>query len=68
VRLGHVLFSQFTQALFAVDAHEDSSHQGDQRLIGADIRCRLLAADVLLAGGQRQTERAISVRIGGFAH
>ena len=50
--LGQILFGQFLQPDFAVDGHEDVDHQRHQRLIGADIRSRLLAPNMLLAGGQ----------------
>ena len=68
MRLGQVLLRQFAQAFLAVDRHEDRRHQGDQRLIGADVGRRLLAADVLLARRQRQAERAIAARVLGLAH
>ena len=35
MRLGQILLSQFAQALLAVDAHEHSAHQRNQRLIEA---------------------------------
>src|SRR5207248_5053467 len=44
----------------------DGVHRGDdgeQRLRGADVARRLLAADVLLAGLQRHPERALSLRV-----
>ena len=67
VRLRQILHRQFAQALLAVDRHENRRHQGDQRLIGADIGSGFLAADVLLAGRQRQTKRAIAAGVLGFA-
>ena len=38
---------------------KDRRHQRDERLVGADVRGRLFAADVLLARGQRQNKAAI---------
>ena len=53
--------------MLAVDRQEDGRHQGDQRLVGADVRGRLLAADVLLAGAERQDEAALAVAVLGLA-
>ena len=58
---------QLLQPFAAVDRHEDAAHQRDQRLVGADVRGRLLAADVLLAGGEREHESALAVAVAGFA-
>ncbi len=66
-RLRQILLGQFLQPDFAVDRHEDVDHQRDQRLIGADIRSRLLAADVLLARRQRQHESAPALLVDGLA-
>ena len=41
--------------------------ESDQRLVGADVRGRLLAADVLLAGGERQHESALAVAVARLA-
>ena len=41
--------------------------QRAQHGAGADVRCRLLAADVLLAGGERQDEAALTLRVDGLA-
>ena len=51
----------------AVDGHEDGRHQRDQRLVGADVRGGLLAADVLLARGEREHEAALAVAVDGLA-
>ena len=52
IGLGQIVLGEFANAFLAVDRQEDGRHQRDQCLIGADVRGRLFAADVLLAGGQ----------------
>ena len=47
----------------AVDGHEDVDHQRHQGLVGADIRGRFLAADVLFARGQGKTQTTLAVAI-----
>ena len=64
--LGEVLLGELAQALFAVDGEEDGDHQGDERLVGADVGGRLFAADVLLAGGEGEDEAALAVRCPWF--
>ena len=59
IGLGQVVLGQFAHALFAVNRQKDRRHQRHQRLIGADVRGRLLAADVLLPRSQRQNKSAI---------
>ena len=66
--LRQVLLRQFPQADLAVHSHKDVHHQRYQRLIGADVRSRFLAADVLLARCQRQHETALAVFVDGLAH
>src|SRR6185295_13239879 len=66
-RLCQILFSQFLQPNLAVDGHENVDHQSDQRLVGADIRRRLFATDVLLASGQGQNESALAIAICSLA-
>src|SRR5271165_421111 len=68
MRFRQVLLGQLFQSFAAVHGHEDAAHQRDQRLIGADVRGRLLATDVLLAGGKRQHESALAVAIASLAH
>ena len=48
-------------------AQVDDAGERVQRLGGADVRGRLLAADVLLAGLQREHEAAAPVEVGGGA-
>src|ERR1700740_3578556 len=42
------------------------SGEGTQRLVGADVRRRLLAADVLLASRKREDEAAAPFRVHGL--
>src|SRR5271170_4752067 len=65
--LSEVMLGQLTDAFFAVDGEEDGGHEGDERLIGADVRCGLFAADVLLACGEREDESTEAVAVGGLA-
>ena len=48
-------------------AEVDDPGERVQRLRGADVRGRLLAADVLLAGLQREHEPALAVQVAGLA-
>ena len=48
-------------------AQVDDSGQGVERLSSADVRGGLLAADVLLAGLQREHEAALAVEVRGLA-
>src|SRR6476660_561174 len=64
--LCQILLGQFLQPSLAVDGHEDVDHQGNQRLIGADIRSRLFAPDVLLTSGQGQNETPLAIAIRGL--
>ncbi len=68
VGLRQVLPGEFAQALLAIDGHEDGRHQGDQRLVGADVGRRLLAPDMLLARGERQAIGPLAARVLGLAH
>ena len=58
LRLGQVLLGHFAQALLAQQAQVHGRRQRAQRLVGADVRGGLFAADVLLARRQRQAESA----------
>ena len=62
-----VVLRQILQTFLAVHGHEDADHERDQRLVGADVRRRLLAADVLLAGGKREHESALAVAVVSLA-
>src|SRR5258708_31099973 len=68
MRFRQVLFGEFAQALLAVNGHEDSCHQRDERLVGADVRRGFLAANMLLSRRQRQAKSAISARVLGLAN
>ena len=67
-RLRQILLGQLFQSNFAVDRHENVDHQRDQRLVGADIRSRLLAPDVLLARSQSEHESAPALLVDRLAH
>ena len=56
------------QALLAQQAHIDRGGQGQETLVGADVRGGLFAADVLFAGGEGQYVSALSARIYRFTH
>ena len=62
--LGQVVLRQFANAFLSVHGEEDGRHQCHQRLVGADIRSRLLAPNVLFAGREREHKAAIAVVIG----
>ncbi len=66
--LGQILFGKLLQPDFAVDRHKDIDHQRHQRLIGANIRRRLLPPDVLLSRRQRQHETALSLLVRRLTH
>ena len=67
IGLGQVVLGQFADAFFAVDGEKDRRHQRDQSLIGADVRGRFFAADMLLARGEGQNEAAIPCPVDGLA-
>jgi len=67
VSFGKVLFGEFAQTLFAENAHVDSGHQGEQGLVGTDVRSGFFAADVLFASGEGETEGAVTGSVGGFS-
>jgi hypothetical protein len=60
-------FTELDQALAPEPRQVDDPGERVERLRRADVRCRLLAADVLLAGLQRQHEAAPAVDIDGLA-
>src|SRR5215831_8400835 len=45
----------------------DGGSKSTERLIGADVRSGFLAANVLLAGGEREDETALSCGVNGLA-
>ena len=55
------------QPLAAEQRQVDRGAQRDQALVGADVRGRLLAPDVLLAGLQREHEAAAALLVHGLA-
>ena len=59
--------AQLAEALAAEPGEVDRRRQRVQRLRGADVVGRLLAADVLLAGLQGEDEAAAAVDVVGFA-
>ncbi len=54
------------EPVFAEQREVHRKGESAQALIGADIRGRLFAADVLFAGGQGQDEPALAIGIHGF--
>ena len=62
-----VLPGHLPQPLLAQGLQEDRRPQGAEGLVGADVRGGPLAADVLLAGGQRQDEAAPAVLVDRLA-
>src|SRR5258708_33834065 len=66
-RLRKILFGQLLQPNFAVNVHEDVDHQRDQCLVGANVRGRLFAANVLLAVGQSEYKTALATPVGGWS-
>src|SRR5208283_1442052 len=60
-RLRQVLLGQFFQSDLTVDRHEDVDHERNQGLVGANVRGRFLAADVLLASCEREHESSTAL-------
>ena len=60
--------SDGAQTLGAVVHGVHAGHDGEQRLGGADVGRGLLAADVLLAGLERQTQGRLALAVHGDAH
>src|SRR5919108_6555496 len=54
IREGHAGLPQLAQSLRAEPAEVHEAAEREERLVGGDVRGRLLAADVLLARLQRQ--------------
>ena len=67
VGLGQVVLGKLAHAFLAVDGEKDCRHERNEGLVGADVRRRLFAADVLLARGQRQYESAIPCPVDSLA-
>ena len=63
VRLLNVLLGDLAQSFRTQRRQVDCRHQRAQRLVRADVRCRLLAPDVLFARGKRQDEGSLSFLI-----
>ena len=57
----------FFQALRAEQGEVDRGAEGEQALVRADVARGLFAADVLLAGLQREDEAAFAAAVDGFA-
>ena len=66
LRLGQILLGHLAQAFLAQQAKMNGGGQRAQRLVGADVRGGLLAADVLFARRQRQAEAAPALGVGGL--
>src|SRR5262249_50388461 len=62
-----IMLRKFFQADFAINRHEDVGHQGDKRLVCADVRSRLFTANVLLASGKRQHKTTLPAAINSLA-
>ena len=65
-RFGQILLGQFAQAVLAEKRHVNRCGQREERLVRADIRRGLLAADVLLARRESKNEAAASFCIEGL--
>ena len=57
----------FAQALRAEEGEVDRGAEGEEALVGADVARGLFAADVLLAGLQREDEAAFAAAVDGLA-
>ena len=68
MRFREVLFRELTEPSLTVDRHVHQGHEGDEGLVGADIRGRFFAPDVLLASRERQAERAVAVGVLGLSN
>src|SRR5207248_10351793 len=66
--LSQILARKLLQPDFAVDGHANVCHHCDACLIGADVRGRLFATNVLLAGGKREYKTALAVSVGGLTN
>src|SRR5271156_5992002 len=53
----------FPESLRPVINRVHRSHDGEQDLRGADVARRLVAADVLLAGLEREAHRGLALRV-----
>ena len=67
LRFRKILVRHLAQAFFAEQREVHGGGQRAERLVGADVRSGLLAADVLLARGERQDEAAAAFGIDGLA-
>ena len=66
-RFRQILQRQLAQAFFADQAQMNRRGQRVESFVGADIRGGLLAADVLLARGERKHEAAAAGCVGGLS-
>ena len=66
-RLGEILQRQLAQAFFADQAEMNRGGERVERFVGADVGGGLLAADVLLARGEREHEAAAPCGVGGLS-
>ena len=66
LRLGEVALGQAPQPDAAQQREVDGRHQQTQALVGADVRGRPLAADVLLARREREHEAATPLAVDGL--
>jgi hypothetical protein len=62
-----VQLRQLSEAGFAEQGHVDGESERAQHRAGADVRCRLLAADVLFARRQCEHEAALAFGVDGHA-
>src|SRR5271155_5298730 len=62
-----VALGQFAQSAAAHQREINRRGERAQRMIGADVRGRAFAANVLLAGVERQAERAATVAIASLS-
>ena len=67
VRLAQAQLGRLAQALRAQRGQVDAGPQGEQALVGADVARGLFAADVLLAGLQRQHPAALAAAVDRLA-
>ena len=67
LRLREILQGHLAQTFLAEQAEVNRGHERVQGFVRADVRCGLLAADVLFAGGERQHETTAAGSVGGLA-
>ena len=62
------MFGQLTQPLLAIHRQKDRRDQCNQRLIGTDVRGRLLPPNMLLTRGERQHITPLAIGVLGLAN